>query len=84
MDEKSIFIAGESQALIFAAVELNRCGIPFTSDPEEAQIVLYDVPTPSFLKEDISRHVLTIGGNLDFLPDDYQTLDLLLHGPGEI
>lgn len=77
MEEKSIFIAGQSEALIHAAVELNRRGVPFTSDPEEAQIILYDIPTPPFLRDDISKQSFVIGGNLDFLSDEYQILDLL-------
>lgn len=77
MEEKSIFIAGDSQALIYAAVELNRNGIPFTSDPDEAQILLYNIPTPAFLKEEIPVQPLIIGGNLDFLSDEYRKLDLL-------
>ena len=77
MEEKSIFIAGDSQALIYAAVELNRNGVPFTSDPDEAQILLYDIPTPAFMKEEIPFRPLIIGGNLDFLEEGYQKLDLL-------
>ena len=77
MDDKSIFIAGSSQALIHAAVELNRNGVPFTSDPEEAQILLYDIPTAPFLKDEIPAKALIIGGNLDFLGEEYRKLDLL-------
>ena len=77
MDDKTIYIAGQSQALIYAAVELNRNGVPFTSDPEEAQILLYDIPTPAFLRDEIPAHALIIGGNLDYLPVHYNKLDLL-------
>lgn len=77
MEEKSIYIAGESQALIYAAVELNRSGVPFTSDPDEAQILLYDIPTPAFLKDEIPMQPTIIGGNLDFLGEGYRTVDLL-------
>lgn len=77
MEEKTIYIAGQSQALIYAAVELNRMGVPFTSDPQEAQILLYDIPTPAFFKDEIPQESFIIGGNLDFLHGGYQKLDLL-------
>lgn len=77
MDDKSIFIAGSSQALIHAAVQLNQSGIPFTSDPEEAQILLYDIPTAPFLKDEIPVSKFIIGGYLNFLSEEYRKLDLL-------
>lgn len=77
MDEKTIFIAGDSQALIHAAVDLNYSGVPFTAEAEEADILLYDVPTPSFLLGEIPSGPLIIGGNLDFLGPEYKKLDLL-------
>lgn len=77
MDEKTIYIAGESQALIQAAVELNQNGVPFTADPEEADILLYNVPTAAFLKDEIPAGPMIIGGNLDFLDEGIPKLDLL-------
>lgn len=77
MDEKTIFIAAESPALIQAAVELNQNGIPFTADPEEAAIHLYSVPTPPFLRDEIPVGPMIIGGNLDFLDPQIPKLDLL-------
>jgi len=77
MKEKSVFIAGQSQALIHAAVALNQCGIPFTADAAEADILLYDIPTPAFLMDEIPSDPMIIGGNLDFLKDNHRKLDLL-------
>ena len=77
MDEKTIFIAQDSPALIEAAVELNRNGISFCGSMEEADILLYSVPTPAFLRDDIPSGPFIIGGNLDFLDPKIQHLDLL-------
>lgn len=77
MDDKTIFIAGDSQALIHAAVDLNYSGVPFTAEAAEADILLYDVPTPPFLAEEIPVGPVIIGGNLDFLGSEYKKLDLL-------
>ena len=77
MDDKCFYIAGNSQALIHCAVELNRNGIPFTSESSEADVLLYDVPTAPFVPEDIRQDQIIIGGNLQFLPDDLTSADLL-------
>lgn len=77
MDEKCIYIAGDSQALITAAVELNQNGVPFTADPEEADVLLYNVPTAAFLRDEIPKGPMIIGGNLDFLDETFPKLDLL-------
>lgn len=77
MDDKCIYIAGDSAALIQAAVELNQNGVPFTADPQEADILLYNVPTPAFLRDEIPKGPLIIGGNLDFLDASIPRLDLL-------
>lgn len=77
MVEKTIFIAAESPALIQAAVELNQNGIPFTADPDEADIHLYSVPTPPFLRDEIPIGPMIIGGNLDFLDPRIRKYDLL-------
>jgi hypothetical protein len=77
MVEKTIYIAAESPALIHAAVELNHNGIPFTADPEEADVLLYSVPTPPFLRDEIPIGPMIIGGNLDFLDPKIQKFDLL-------
>lgn len=77
MDDKCIYIAGDSQALIQAAVELHQNGIPFTADPNEADVMLYNVPTAAFLKDEIPFGPVIIGGNLDFLNNSYPKLDIL-------
>ena len=77
MDDKCIYIAGESQALIHAAVELNQNGLPFTADPAEADVLLYNVPTPAFIQDEIPAGPLIIGGNLDYLDERFPKLDLL-------
>lgn len=77
MVEKSIFIAQDSPALIEAAMELNRNGISFCGSCEEADVLLYNVPTAPFLRDDIPAGPFIIGGNLDFLDGRHQKLDLL-------
>lgn len=75
--ERSIFIAQDSPALIEAAVELNRSGVSFCGSCEEADVLLYSVPTAPFLRDDIPIGPCIIGGNLDFLNDAHPKLDLL-------
>ena len=77
MVDKSIFIAQDSPALIEAAVELNRSGISFCGSCEEADVLLYNVPTAPFLRDDIPAGPFIIGGNLDFLDECHPKLDLL-------
>ena len=77
MTDRCIYIADNSPALIEAAVELNRCGISFCGSSEEADILLYNIPTAPFLREDIPVGPLIIGGNLDFLDPSHRKLDLL-------
>ena len=77
MDEQSIFMMSDSPAAIEAAVELNRMGLNFCASCEEADALLYDVPTPAFIRDDIPRGKLIIGGNLDFLDGTFPRLDLL-------
>ena len=77
MEEKNIYIASDAPAVIRAAVELNRNGVSFTADPEEAQFLLYAIPTPPFLLEDIPKGVTVIGGNLKHLDAGIPRFDLL-------
>ena len=75
--DKAIYIAQDTPALIEAAVELHRGGISFCGSCEEADVLLYSVPTPPFLRDDIPRGPVIIGGNLDFLDTSIPRLDLL-------
>lgn len=75
--EKRIYITGDSPALLHAELELRNAGVPFASKPEEAEVLLYNVPTAAFLREDIPKDRFIIGGNLDFLNEGIQNLDLL-------
>lgn len=77
MNDKCIYIAGDSQALIQAAVELHQNGIPFTADSEEADILLYNIPTAAVLRDEIPTGSTIIGGNLDFMDPEIPKLDLL-------
>lgn len=70
-----IFIAGDSPAVLRAASELRGRGVVLTADMDDAQAVLYNVPTAAFLRDDIPAGPVVIGGNLDFL--DGQKIDLL-------
>lgn len=77
MVEKSIWITGDSSAVLQAAAELKEQGISFADKPENAGVLLYPVPTPALLRDDIPKGPTIIGGNLDFLDDSFSKLDLL-------
>lgn len=77
MIEKSIWITGDSPALLQAAALLKEQGVPFAEKPEEASVLLYPIPTPSLIRADIPKGRRIIGGNLDFLDESFSKLDLL-------
>ena len=77
MEDINIYITSDTPAVIQAAVELNRNGISFTADPEEAQYFLCAVPTPAFMQEDIPKGLTVIGGNLKHLDPQIPRFDLL-------
>ena len=77
MDDQSIFMMSDSPAAIEAAVELNRMGQNFCASCEEADVLLYDIPTAPFIRDDIPKGKQIIGGNLDFLDPTFKRLDLL-------
>lgn len=77
MQNQSYWIAGSSPALSFAAEQLHQAGFSCAADPAQAQMMLYDTPTPAFVQEEISRSPLVIGGNLDLLDPEQPRLDLL-------
>ena len=73
---RGICIMGEGAAVNAAARILEHWGFCLTG-PEQAQYLLYDIPTPAFLRDEIPADKHIIGGNLDFLPTYAQKTDLL-------
>ena len=77
MTDKRIYIAGDTPAVLRAALELKNRGFTLTADMDEAEAVLYNIPTPAFLLDDIPVGPTIIGGNLDFLENGHRKFDLL-------
>lgn len=75
--EKRLYITGDSPALLYAETELKIQGVPFAASPEEADVLLYNVPTAAFLRNDIPKSKFIIGGNLDFLDAGIEKIDLM-------
>lgn len=75
---RRIYIAGDSPALVHAGLELKKNGVSLAQKPEDAQILLYNVPTPAFLRDEIPGDRYIIGGNLNFMPENDARLDLML------
>lgn len=77
MTNVTMYIPVPNAALLKAGCILRGKGIIFTDTPEEAEYLLYPVPTPLSAMADYSTEQTVIGGNLDFLNDSVTRLDLL-------
>ena len=74
----TVFPMGEGPALRFAVRELTERGIEIAENMSDfVTHVLLPVPTKDPDVTKIPENVTVIGGNLDFLPDTYDKLDLL-------
>lgn len=67
----------DSAACEYAAQALKEAGAILCNQAEQAQYLLYHVPTPAFLRDEIPQDKIIIGGNLDFLPAGVRKMDLL-------
>lgn len=77
MTNVTMYIPSPTAALSCAGCILREKGITFTDAPEEAEYLLYPAPTPLTAMVDYATEQTIIGGNLDFLNDSVQKLDLL-------
>lgn len=77
MTHVTMYIPAPTAALSCAGCILREKGITFTDGPEEAEYLLYPAPTPLTAMVDYATEQTIIGGNLDFLNDSVQKLDLL-------
>ena len=77
MKGPTMYIPMPTPALDFAARHLRRQGVQFTETPMEAEYLLYSAPTKLDMLGDCTMDQTVIGGNLDFLNENVQRLDLL-------
>ena len=75
MGKAVIFPAGDSPAIGFAARFLEEAGI--SPDRVKATHILLNVPTKETDISAFGENVTLIGGNLDWLPENFPRMDLL-------
>lgn len=73
----TMYIPAPTAALEHAQQILNARGIHFTADAADADYLLYGAPTKPETMADFTTGQTVIGGNLDFLSDSVQRIDLL-------
>ena len=77
MKGPTMYIPMPTTALEIAARHLRRQGVVFTDTAMEAEYLLYPAPTKLDMLGDCTMDQTVIGGNLDFLNENVQRLDLL-------
>lgn len=77
MRTATVFSMGDSPALSFAIRALEKEGVHVGSALAQATHVLLPVPAKRMSMANIPAGVTVIGGNLDFVPDTFQKIDLL-------
>lgn len=77
MNPITMCIPSPTPALSCAAGHLTEAGIAITSSPDDADYLLYPVPTMPAIMADYTCGKAVIGGNLDFLCPCVNCLDLL-------
>ena len=77
MKGPTMYIPMPTPALDIAARHLRRQGVQFTETAMEAEYLLYSAPTKLDMLGDCTMDQTVIGGNLDFLNENVQRLDLL-------
>ena len=77
MNGPTMYIPMPTPALESAARHLRRLGVRFTDTALEAQYLLYSAPTKLQMLDDCTMDQTVIGGNLDFLNENVERLDLL-------
>ena len=77
MKQPTMYIPITSSALEVASRDLRSRGIIFTGTAQEAQYLLYPAPTRLEMLGECTMDHTVIGGNLDFLNESVERLDLL-------
>lgn len=77
MKPPTMYIPTPTAALTAAACRLRSHGVVFTDTAQEAEYLLYSAPTRLDMLSDCTMDQTVIGGNLDFLNETVERLDLL-------
>lgn len=77
MEPITVYIPVPTEALLHAARFLSDGGISLVSEAEAADYLLYPAPTPLAAMADYRQGATVIGGNLDFLSETVNRIDLL-------
>lgn len=77
MENPTLYIPISTRALVCAAGILQKAGMSLASQAEDADFLLYPVPTPLTALGEYSHGATIIGGNLDFLNTCVSRIDLL-------
>ena len=77
MKRPTMYIPVPTGALTAAACQLRSRGVEFTDTAQEAEYLLYPAPTTLDMMTECASHQTVIGGNLDFLNDSIERIDLL-------
>lgn len=77
MKRPTMYIPVPNAALTAAACHLRGRGVVFTDSAQEAEYLLYPAPTKLEMMSDCTMDQTVIGGNLDFLNERVERLDLL-------
>lgn len=77
MKQPTMYIPAPNAALTCAGCLLRNSGVRFTDTAQEAEYLLYSAPTRLEAMADYTTDQTIIGGNLDFLNESVNRLDLL-------
>ncbi len=77
MRSPTMYIPIPTAALTAAARHLRTRGVTMTDSAQEAEYLLYPAPTQLEMLSDCTMDQTVIGGNLDFLNESVERLDLL-------
>lgn len=77
MKHITMYIPAPNAALTAAACHLRKSGVRFADSAQEAEYLLYPAPTKLAAMADYTTDQTIIGGNLDFLNESVNRLDLL-------
>ena len=77
MKGPTMYIPMPSDALRTAQRHLCRQGVRFTQSPMDAEYLLYSAPTRLNMLNECTTDQIIIGGNLDFLNESVERIDLL-------
>lgn len=77
MKRPTMYIPVPTAALTAAACHLRGRGVVFTDSAQEAEYLLYPAPTKLEMMSECTMDQAVIGGNLDFLNERVERLDLL-------